>query len=468
MKNKRKKYFSVILLVISDIFCIELSFLFSYWLRFVSPLNTSFENLYPFPPIEPYIYSSFIIIPIWISFLNSNGLYSQQVKGLSIGDYFIPVVKSITMGMFVVLSVAFFYRSFSYSRAVFVIIYFSSITFILFGRSLLSKYEKYRFKKGYDLKKVLLVGSNEIAKRIYDSINSGLILGYNIIGYISNKKIESEKYLYLGSYDKLKKILNEEKIDTIITCISDEEGIKLIDLIKECEGYNVEFTYLPEELSLISSKLRVKTIAGIPLLRLKEVPISGLDYFKKRTFDIFFSIFFLLLTLPVSIIVAILIKLESRGPIFYLQERVGLEGEIFKTIKFRSMKTDAESKSGPVWAKENDDRTTKVGKFIRRYSIDEIPQFINVLIGEMSVVGPRPERPYFVERFKNQIPGYLERHRVKTGITGWAQVNGLRGNTPLDERIKYDVFYVENWSLLFDIIIIFKTIKEVLFSKNAY
>ena len=132
------------------------------------------------------------------------------------------------------------------------------------------------------------------------------------------------------------------------------------------------------------------------------------------------------------------------------------------------MKIDAESKSGPVWAKENDDRTTKIGKFIRRYSIDEIPQFINVLIGEMSVVGPRPERPYFVERFKNQIPGYLERHRVKTGITGWAQVNGLRGNTPLDERIKYDVFYVENWSLLFDIIIIFKTIKEVLFSKNAY
>jgi exopolysaccharide biosynthesis polyprenyl glycosylphosphotransferase len=167
-------------------------------------------------------------------------------------------------------------------------------------------------------------------------------------------------------------------------------------------------------------------------------------------------------------VVAILIKLESRGPLFYFQERVGLEGEIFKTIKFRSMRIDAEKTSGPIWAKSGDDRTTKIGKFIRKYSIDEIPQFFNVLKGEMSVVGPRPERPFFVNKFKDIIPSYLERHRMKTGITGWAQVNGLRGNTSLDERIRYDIYYIENWSLLFDIVIIFKTLKEVFFSKSAY
>jgi len=164
----------------------------------------------------------------------------------------------------------------------------------------------------------------------------------------------------------------------------------------------------------------------------------------------------------------ILVKIDSRGPIFYLQERIGMDGEIFRVIKFRSMKTDAEKQSGPVWAKKDDPRTTRVGKFLRRFSLDELPQLFNVLKGDMSIVGPRPERPYFVEQFKKEIPKYLDRHRVKTGMTGWAQVNGLRGNAPIVQRTQYDLYYIENWSLAFDIKIILKTIYAVLFGKDAY
>ncbi len=468
MSGKSKKFSHISLLyLITDIFFIELSFLFAYWLRFFSPLNTYFDITLPFPPIEPYIYSSIIIIPIWLVFMNSKGLYSQGRVVVS-SDYIIPVIKSITLGMFVVLSVAFFYRNFSYSRAVFVILYFASILFILAGKIIIFGYEQRRYRKGLGVKKVLILGSNELSEKVYKSINKKELPGYQIAGYCSDKKINKDDFLYLGPFSNLNTILNENNIDTVIAIVSDDTTIRLIDLVKSCEGYNIEFMYLPEILGLITSKVRVKTIGGIPLLRLKEIPIGGLDYFKKRMFDIVFSLFFLLITLPFSIIIAIIIKIESRGPLFYFQERVGLEGRVFKTIKFRSMKTDAESKSGPVWAQDGDARTTHIGKFIRKYSIDEIPQFFNVLRGDMSVVGPRPERPFFVDRFKETIPGYLERHRVRTGITGWAQVNGLRGNTPLDERIKYDIYYVENWSLLFDIIIIFKTVKEVFYSKNAY
>jgi len=467
MSGKSKKSSKISLLyLITDILFIEVAFLFSYWLRFYSPITVYFDNSVPFPPLEPYIISSIIIIPIWLVFLNSKGMYSPSGV-LAPSEYLIPVIKSITLGMFVVLSVAFFYRNFSYSRAVFVNLYFVSVAFILFGRWVIFWYEKRRYGKGIGLKRALIAGSNEFAVRVYDNIQQNKIPGYRIAGYCSNNEIHAGNYIYLGPLNEFDDILRRDDVDTVIAVPSDN-NIDLVELMKKCEGHNIEFMYLPEVLGLVTNKVRVKTIGGIPFIRLKEIPISGLDYFKKRVFDIIFSLFFLLITLPITIIISVLIKIESKGPLFFFQERVGLEGKVFRTIKFRSMKVDAETKSGPVWAKDGDDRTTGIGRFIRKYSVDEIPQFINVLKGDMSVVGPRPERPYFVDKFKKTVPGYLERHRVRTGITGWAQVNGLRGNTPLDERIKYDIYYVENWSLLFDILIIIKTVKEVFFSKNAY
>jgi exopolysaccharide biosynthesis polyprenyl glycosylphosphotransferase len=212
----------------------------------------------------------------------------------------------------------------------------------------------------------------------------------------------------------------------------------------------------------------VREIEGIPFLRLKGVPMTTWGRILKRTFDAGIAAILLLLFSPVLLAIALLIKLDSRGPVLFRQERIGIDGRNFDMLKFRSMKAEAESKSGPVFAREDDPRRTAIGTFLRKSSLDEFPQLINVLRGEMSLVGPRPERPFFVDRFKDNVPKYLDRHRVKTGMTGWAQVNGLRGNTSIEERIKYDVYYIENWSLWLDVKILLRTVRALFPSKHAY
>ena len=456
-----------LLFLLSDILFLEIAFITAYCIRFYSPMVDILHTVVTYPPITPYLFASLIIVPIWIMFFNSRGLY-EQGRYSSILELFSPVVKSTSLGMFVVLSVAFFYRDFSYSRAVFINLYFTSIFFVLLGRKIVLYYEKKIRDKGLLQKNVIIVGSGEQTKKVYDNLKHQNNTDYNIVGYSAENDMGDSNYDYLGDISQINSIILNKNINSIIAISGQETNINLAEIMKACEGYNIEFMYLPEILNLITNKMYLKRIGETHFIRLKKIPILGLDSFSKRLFDIIFSLLFLICTSPLSLVVAILIKLESKGPLFYFQERVGLEGEIFNIIKFRSMRIDAEAKSGPMWAKSGDDRTTKIGKFIRKYSIDEIPQFFNVLKGEMSVVGPRPERPFFVNKFKDSIPSYLERHRMKTGITGWSQVNGLRGNTLLDERLKYDIYYIENWSLLFDIIICFKTLKEVFFSKNAY
>jgi exopolysaccharide biosynthesis polyprenyl glycosylphosphotransferase len=225
----------------------------------------------------------------------------------------------------------------------------------------------------------------------------------------------------------------------------------------------------PDFLEMITSSVRVQEIDGIPFLKIKGIPMSIWNRFVKRLFDLAFSISILFITSPLLIVISVIIKLTSKGPVFYKQERISLEGNKFDMIKFRSMIINAEDKTGAVMAIKGDDRLTSIGKILRKFSLDELPQFINVLKGEMSIVGPRPEREYFINIMKEKIPRYLERHRVKCGITGWAQVNGLRGqDTSLEKRIEFDIYYVENWSVIFDFKIIIKTIKEMFFSKAAF
>ncbi|MEX0737552.1 MAG: sugar transferase, partial [Bacteroidota bacterium] len=243
---------------------------------------------------------------------------------------------------------------------------------------------------------------------------------------------------------------------------------QLYELVRECEGLIVEMMMVPDLLEIMTNQVRVQEIEGIPWIRIKAVPLSTWNLIAKRGFDLIVASFILLLSSPLFLLLAILIKLDSRGRVFYRQERVGLDGKPFPIIKFRTMREDAEQGTGPVWTRKEDPRTTRIGPFLRRFSLDELPQLLNVVRGEMSLVGPRPEREHFVQQFRKEVPQYLDRHRVKTGMTGWAQVNGLRGNAPIEERTKYDVYYVENWSLVFDLKIILKTIRAVLFGKDAY
>jgi len=373
--------------------------------------------------------------------------------------------------MLVVMAGAFFYRSFSYSRIVFWIFGISAVMFISTGRFIIMKFEQLWYARGNDLKRVIVVGTSAVANKIFHSLVAHQSLGYEVLGYCSAQDTSEnsmEHIPYLGSIASVPDLIKTHSIDVILIAFNETEHSLLHDLVNDCQGLDVEMMMVPDILELMTSQVQIKHIEGIPFLGIKSPTLSTWNFIVKRGFDLLFASLILLLSSPMIILIALLIKLSSKGPIFYLQERIGLDGNVFKVIKFRSMRIDAEQTTGPVWSQKDDPRTTQLGRFLRRFSLDEIPQLLNVMKGDMSVVGPRPERPHFVEKFKKQVPRYLERHRVKTGMTGWAQVNGLRGNASIAERTKYDIYYIEHWSLVFDLKIILKTIHAVLFGEDAY
>ena len=468
--KQRQDLLIPLLTVISDVVAIEVSFLFSYWLRFFSTFTQYIPIEYGLPPLEAYLKSSLVVIPVWCWLFNARRLYRPR-RITSFSDEFFAIARIVFLGMLVVLAIAFFYRSFSYSRIVFWILGISAVLFISIGRFILIKFEQWWYTRGHDLKRVLIVGTSSVAGKIFQSLTTHRFLGYQALGYCSvqnNTDNMREIIPYLGSLSSVPDLIKTQNIDVILIAFNETEHSRLHDLVRDCQGLDVEMMMVPDILELMTSQVQIKHIEGVPFLGIKSPSLSAWNFIEKRAFDLIFALLILILTSPVILLIAILIKLDSRGPIFNLQERVGLDGELFKVIKFRSMRTDAERLTGPVWSQKDDTRTTKVGRFIRRFSLDELPQLLNVFKGDMSVVGPRPERPHFVEKFKNQVPRYLERHRVKTGMTGWAQVNGLRGNASITERTKYDIYYIEHWSLVLDLKIILKTIHAVLFARDAY
>ncbi len=474
MSDRHKKDLLIPLLTVTfDIIAIEFSFLFSYWFRFYTSFTKYFEVIYGIPPIEEYIYTSFIIMPILLWLLHRRNLYKPR-RGNTFTDEFVLIVRIVIIGLLVLMTGAFFYRTFSYSRLVVGILGITLIVFLSISRFIVIKFEQWWYAQGKDLRRIAIIGCSDTALKIYDSISKNSKLGYKPLGYCTidgntNNNMGTVPYLGQLSSVPIADIIKSHHIDVLLIALSEREHTYLSDLVRNCQGLNVEIMMVPDILDLMTSHVKIKHIEGIPFLGIKSPSLSTWNFIIKRLFDLIFTSIILLIISPFFLLIALLIKLESKGSIFYLQERVGINGEKFKLIKFRSMRTDAEVQTGPVWSHKNDPRTTKLGKFLRRFSIDELPQLVNVLKGEMSIVGPRPERPFFVEQFKGQIPRYLERHRVKTGMTGWAQVNGLRGgDASIIERTKYDIYYIENWSLIFDIKIILRTTYAVLFGKDAY
>lgn len=469
-KTHRTDFLIPLLTVLSDALAIEAAFLFSYWLRFYSPFTEYFSVELGIPPLDAYVYGSLVVIPAWLLLFNSRRMYAPR-RVVYFSDEFFAVVRLVFFGMLMVMSAAFFYRAFSYSRLVFALLGLFSVVFLALGRYFILKFEQSWYRSGKDVKRVLLVGTNALAFRVYQSITQNPKLGYTMMGYCSaNGKSEMESLgaTYVGSIHEVPSLIKSQKIDIVLVALNYLDHAKLYEMVKECEGLNTEIMMVPDTLELMTNQVRIKEIEGIPFIKIKAVPMTTWNLIIKRTFDLVFATIVLILMSPIFLFLCILIKLDSKGPVFFHQERVGLDGKSFKVMKFRTMRLDAEKETGPVFAQQGDPRATRLGRFFRRFSLDELPQLINVIKGEMSLVGPRPERPYFVEQFKKEIPKYLDRHRVKTGVTGWAQVSGLRGNAPIEERTKYDIYYIENWSLVFDLKIIFKTVRAVLFGKDAY
>jgi len=464
------EFFIPVFTIIADIASVFSAYILSYYIRF----DPSFSSVFPVDKgisgLYGYIIICFITIPVWLLTFQSNRMYRLN-RSVFVFDEFFVIMKCATLSIVFSIGVMFFFREFPYSRIIFVLIWFFSMPFITMGRYIMLKVEKTLYNKRRGVKNVAVIGSNEMAQKVYSKFNKDKFTGFNVLGYFvkdKSKTIGNNDFVKLGEYETLPDKIRQLSIEKLLVSLDTSEHNDLYELMELCEGINVEFMLIPDFIDLMTSRIKVAEVDGVPFIKLKSIPMNLWNRMVKRIFDIVMSLLLLILASPLMILTVVLIKLTSKGPVFYNQERASLDGQKFNMIKFRSMKIDAEA-SGPKFASEDDGRNTPIGKYLRKFSIDEIPQFINVLKGDMSIVGPRPEREFFIQQLKEQVHRYLERHRVKCGVTGWAQVNGLRGsNSSLQTRIDYDIYYIENWSLAFDTKIIIKTIKEVLYSKDAF
>lgn len=359
-----------------------------------------------------------------------------------------------------------------YQRSIVALAWASSILLISLGRSLHGRLQRLQQRRGIGIERVLIVGTGEVGRMILQKLQHSPKLGYQVVGFVeanTNGRIP-EKVMgqpVLGTVEDLPRVIEAQDINEVIIALPEASHQELVGIVTQCERERVSIRVFPDVFQIMASEVTISDLAGLPLLTIRDVALRGWKLTLKRIVDIIFSSIFLVLFSPIMLLTAILIKLDSPGPVFFVQERMGLDARPFRMLKFRSMRVDAEA-NGPGWTTKDDPRRTRVGAFIRKYSIDELPQFINVLMGDMSVVGPRPEQPAYVEQFRRSIPRYMERHREKAGVTGWAQINGLRGDTSIAERTKYDLWYIENWSLWLDFKIILRTAFKALFDRSAY
>jgi len=359
-----------------------------------------------------------------------------------------------------------------YSRATLALFVVAAILFSILGRTIVRGVVSRRHRAGKDLDRVLIAGSGELARAVQDRMNRHHDqLGFRIAGYLRNSEQDTDELpglRCLGTINEAEPVVRDHDIDHVFVALphaSSKAMMELLDrLVRNCVSIHV----VPDLLQFMVLRSRVEDLDGLPTINLSETALEGSGRFVKRAFDLIVALAAIIVLSPVMLAVAIAVWLEDGAPIFYRQIRMGLDGKPFEIVKFRSMRVGAEIASGAVWAEKDDPRRTKVGQFIRAWSLDELPQLWNVLVGEMSVIGPRPERPEFVEQFRAEFPHYMLRHKVRAGMTGWAQVHGWRGNTSIRMRIEHDLYYIENWSLLLDVKILFMTVLHGLRHENAY
>jgi len=452
-----------ILYILGDIAGIYASFLLAYELRFDSWLVRIFPITLGIPDLSIYLYAVIYVCLVWLFIFAVFGHYRRRSP--SSFDRFYEVIRGVVLGTFLVLATNFFYRGESFSRLVLAIAFVISVMVIWLTREAIYRVEKWCLKRGIISKRAVVVGACEKGHELYRKLAAQPAWGIAPLGFVCDSALP---YPVLGNTLELDSIIKAYAIDVIIFNLPQENQEFITDFVLKNENLRLEYMLSPDTMGLMTSNAEAGQIEGIPVIRWGKTPIEGYARVVKRLFDTIFSGLGILAASPILAAVAIAVKLDSPGPVFFRQLRVGRNGREFKMFKFRSMRIDKGNANGSGWTVKDDPRRTRVGKVIRRYNLDELPQLFNVLAGQMSLVGPRPEQPGYVEKFRDDIPRYFQRHKVKSGVTGWAQVNGFRGDTSIAERTKYDLYYVENWSLIFDIKIIFLTLKNIFKSPNAY
>jgi Undecaprenyl-phosphate glucose phosphotransferase len=419
-------------------------------------------------PVADYLLMLLPILLVWSASFRAFGLYRPRRIGSHLSEA-VDIAKASTMGVLVLVALmTFFFRGYDYSRVVIVYFWLLSIGVVWFSRAAFREGLRFARRRGYNQRFAVVVGDGELAATVVQRMEGRRDVGIQVLGVVGDEKDDTGGVRRLGGYADLRAVLDAHTVDHVILALAHEDYGRLAGLLDAVGDEPVTIHVVPDLLRFASLRGGIEQFEGMPFIHLRESPLYGWNRLAKRVFDFLFSATVLAVLWPVLLLLAAAVKVSSRGPVFYRQERMGLDGRRFEMLKFRTMDADAEVRSGPVWARPSDQRRTGLGAFLRRLSLDELPQFWNVLRGDMSVVGPRPERPVFVERFRQTVPGYMLRHKVKSGITGWAQVNGLRGNTSLEKRIQYDIEYIERWSVWLDFKIIAMTVVRVLVDRNAY
>jgi Undecaprenyl-phosphate glucose phosphotransferase len=474
MKSDKTKALFSTMLVISDVLMTMAAFVLAYYIRREIPWPNPPRDL---APLRSYVgMLSIQVFSILIVFFIYR-LYHQR-RAVSRVDEFYAVFGAVSIGtmMSVAITALTFKNSvveLDFSRAMIVYAWLLTIALVMLGRLIHNWFQGRVTAAGWGRDRVLIVGTGDVAHMILQKIQWSPWLAYEIVGLVAkngNGNHAPENILgvpTLGLTDDLPRLIDEHRINEVIIALPEATHQETLSIIALCDRSTISVKVFPDVFQFIAGQVGIDDLGGLPLLSVRDVALRGWKLTVKRGVDIVGSGVGLVLLSPLMLLVALLIKLESPGPVFYVQERMGLDARPFLMLKFRSMRQDAEQ-NGPGWTKPNDPRRTRLGALMRRLNIDELPQFINVLIGDMSMVGPRAERPVYVEQFKKSIPRYMDRHREKAGITGWAQVNGLRGDTSITERTKYDLWYIENWSLLLDFKILIRTVMQFFSDRNAY
>ena len=453
--------------VIIDAFVIAIAYALAYWFKFCSGLFVNGLHW----DFESYATYLAVIIPGYLILYLAFNLYTpKRVQGrrLELSN----IIKANTIGVMLFIIVLFGMHLDDFSRGMLGIFYVVNIVLETAERNGIRMFLRDIRRKGFNIKQILLVGYSRAAEEYIDRIRSNPQWGYVIRGILDDNVESGTEYRgvkVLGKIDNLFVILPENRLDEIAITLGLDEYSKLEHIVALCEKSGVHTKFIPDYNNIIPTKPYTEDLLGLPVINIRYVPLTNtFNSIVKRTMDIFGSIFCIILFSPLMLVAAILVKTTSEGPLIYRQERVGLHNKPFYMYKFRSMEVQNPTEERKAWTVPGDPRVTKVGKILRMTSIDEMPQFFNVLKGDMSLVGPRPERPLFVEKFREEIPRYMIKHQVRPGMTGWAQVNGYRGNTSIRKRIDCDLYYIENWSVGLDIKILFLTVFKGFINKNAY
>lgn len=459
--------------VLIDAMVIIASYVFAWWLKFLSGILEHEVGVLSF---EFYMKALIVIVPGYVLLYYAFNLYtSKRVQGRRLE--FSNIVMANTVGLLLAFAVLFTLQSYNaqfknFSREMFFYFYAVNIIAEEIVRLLIRRVLRNIRRKGYNLKHILLVGYSRAAEQYIDRIQQNPQWGYNVRGVLDDNIARGTAYKgvkVIGSIGNLSYILPQNSLDEIAITLGLEEYYKLEKIVAECEKSGVHTKFIPDYGNIIPTKPYTEDLLGLPVINIRYVPLTNtFNAFTKRCMDVIGSIVCIIIFSPLMLFSAILVKATSKGPLIFAQERVGLHNKPFHMYKFRTMYVQTEEEEHKGWTKKDDPRVTGVGRFLRKTSLDEFPQLFNVLKGDMSLVGPRPERPQYVEKFREEIPRYMIKHQVRPGMTGWAQVNGYRGDTSIRKRIEHDLYYIENWTLGLDVKILILTVFKGFINKNAY